>query len=165
MLTNTGRTLQGGVADLTAPIKANKPLGPVLEFMRSLWGVNHGLESMSRRMGAQLGVTGPERMVVRLVGWYPGISAGELARILRVHPSTLTGLLRRLVRRQIITRKAAADDARRAVLTLTQEGAAVDEIRSGTVEAVVRAALSELPGRDLVVAAAVLDALVRALGE
>ena len=54
-----------------------RPLGAVLEFMRSLWGVNHALESRSRRMKVRYGVTGPERMVVRLVGRFPGISAGE----------------------------------------------------------------------------------------
>lgn len=52
---------------------ARRPLGPVLSFMRALWGVNHGLESSSRRMKGSIGVTGPERMVVRLVGRYPGI--------------------------------------------------------------------------------------------
>ncbi len=101
-------------AEGIGPVTAARPLGAVLEFLRALWGLNHALESASRRMKGRLGVTGPERMVVRLVGRSPRISAGHLARILQVHPSTLTGLLKRLVARGILARTADAADARRA---------------------------------------------------
>ena len=141
-----------------------RPLGPVLSFMRALWGVNHGLESTSRRMKSALGVTGPERMVIRLVGRYPGIASGELARILRVHPSTLTGLLKRLVMRGLLSRTTDSIDARRALFTLTTQGAAVDKHRRGTVEAAVTAALEALPRREVDVALEVLDVLARSLG-
>jgi len=142
---------------------ARQPLGPVLSFMRSLWGVNHALESTSRRMKEQIGVTGPERMVLRLVGRYPGVAAGELARILRLHPSTLTVVLRRLVRRGLLARRADAADARRALFTLTSPGQAVDRLRRGTVEAAVRAALESLPPREVQGALSVLDAIARAM--
>ena len=142
---------------------ARRPLGPVLSFMRALWGVNHGLESTSRRMKTRIGVTGPERMVVRLVGRYPAISAGDLARILRVHPSTLTGLLKRLARRGLLVRQADSTDARRALFTLTPKGTTVDKTRRGTVEAAVTAALELLPERDIRTAATVLDALASAM--
>jgi DNA-binding MarR family transcriptional regulator len=135
----------------------------VLSFLRALWGLNHGLESSSRRMKTRFDVTGPERMVVRLVGRYPGISAGDLARVLRVHPSTLTGPLKRLVGRGILVRRGDAADARRALFTLTPRGRAVDRLRSGTVEAAVRVALRSLPAREVRAAARVLDALARAM--
>jgi DNA-binding MarR family transcriptional regulator len=141
----------------------HRPLGPVLSFMRALWGVNHGLESTSRRMKASLGVTGPERMVIRLVGRYPGISAGELARLLRVHPSTLTGLLKRLAARGLIVRKADSTDARRALFSLAPKGAAIDKLRRATVEAAVTTALEALPQRNVQVALDVLDAIAREL--
>jgi DNA-binding MarR family transcriptional regulator len=131
--------------------------------MRALWGVNHGLESTSRRMKAAIGVTGPERMVIRLIGRYPGISSGELARILRVHPSTLTGLLKRLAARSLVLRRADSSDARRALFTLTAKGAVVDKQRRGTVEAAVTAALDALPRRDVEVALGVLDALAHSM--
>lgn len=145
------------------PVTADRPLGDVLEFMRALWGLNHALESTSRRMKARFGVTGPERMVVRLVGRYPGISAGDLARILQVHPSTITGLLKRLVARGVLTRRADTADARRALLALTRKGTAVDAVKNGTVEAALTTALESLPTRDVLAAAAVMAELKRAL--
>ncbi len=150
-------------AEGIGPVTAERPLGEVLEFLRALWALNHALESTSRRMKARLGVTGPERMVVRLVGRHPGIPAGELARTLRVHPSTLTGLLKRLVRRGLLSRSADSSDGRRALFTLTPEGAAIDRQRRGTVEAAVTAALQSLAERDVRAAAAVLDALAAAM--
>jgi DNA-binding MarR family transcriptional regulator len=145
-----------------APL-ARRTLGAVLSFLRVLWGLNHALESTSRRMKVRFGVTGPERMVVRLVGRHPGISAGDLARVLRVHPSTLTGLLKRLVRRGLLVRRHDPADARRALFTLTPRGRDVDRLRSGTVEAAVRVALASLPAREVRAAATVLDALARAM--
>src|ERR687888_5890 len=73
---------------------AARQLGPVLDFMQRLWAVAHELQSISKRMDAHLGVTGPQRLVVRILGRRPGLSAGELAAILHLHPSTLTGVLR-----------------------------------------------------------------------
>jgi DNA-binding MarR family transcriptional regulator len=150
-------------AEGIGPVTADRPLGPVLGFLRALWGVNPALESASRCMRALLGVTGPERMVVRLVGRYPGISAGDLARVLLVHPSTLTGLLKRLVARGILNRRADSVDARRALFSLTPRGAALDVVKKGTVEASLTVALASLPPRDVRAAAAVLDGLTRTL--
>jgi DNA-binding MarR family transcriptional regulator len=138
-------------------------LGPVLEFMRVLWAVNHGLETMSKRMKTSIGVTGRERVVIRLVGTRPGISAGDLARILHVHPSSLTALLGRLVNRGLLLRSVHPEDGRRAVLTLTRRGRDVDRMRTGTIEARVRQALDRVATRDARTAAAVLSEIAGAL--
>src|SRR5262245_29554389 len=100
-----------GTGEQTLP-----PLGDVLEFMRVLWAVDHALQSTSKRMESTLGVTGPQRLVIRIVGRFPGVAAGQLARILHVHPSTLTGILKRLEQRAVISRQSDPEDALRAVL-------------------------------------------------
>ena len=120
-------------------------LGPVLEFMKQLWAVDHGLQTISKRLESQHGITGPQRLVVRIVGRTPGISAGALAQILRMHPSTLTGILRRLETRGVITRKSDPNDARRALFMLTARGRKVDLLKTGTVEAAVRRVLAKQP--------------------
>ena len=43
-------------------------LGRVLEFMRVLWAVDHALQSTSKWMEVRLGVTGPQRLVIRMIG-------------------------------------------------------------------------------------------------
>lgn len=133
------------------------------EFMRLLWALDHALQSRSKRMLATLGVTGPQRLVVRAVGRAPGISAGELAGLLHLHPSTLTGVLARLVDRRLLERAADPADSRRALFRLTSRGHAVNGVTSGTVESAVRRAVRKMtPGR-FAAAAEVLGALRREL--
>jgi DNA-binding MarR family transcriptional regulator len=138
-------------------------LGPVLDFLRLLWAVDHGLTSISKHMRRRMGVTGQQRLVVKLVGRRPGISAGALAEILHLHPSTLTGVLRRLVERGALERRQDPADTRRALFRLTPKGRGIDTIRSGTVEARVRVALASLPQEDIAVASRVLARLAHAL--
>src|SRR5262249_52584257 len=114
-------------------------------------------------MKREIGLTGQQRLVVRLVGRNPGISAGGLAETLHVDPSTLTGVLERLVTRRLIARKRDRQDARRAVLNLTEKGKTFDRVRAGTVEAAVLRVLSLVDGRELDAAQRVLAMLVRAL--
>ncbi len=124
-----------------------RQLGPVLDFLRALWALDHALQSASKRMEAKLGVTGPQRFVIRMIGRFPGISAGEVSELLHVHPSTLTGVLKRLEQRGLVLRRADPADARRALLELTAKGRRVDAVRIGTVEGAARKALGRVkPG-------------------
>jgi DNA-binding MarR family transcriptional regulator len=131
--------------------------------MRLLWAVVHGVQSTSKRMIGDLGVTGPQRLVLRVVGLAPGVSAGELAAILHVHPSTLTGVLHRLTTQRLLRRVADTADRRRAVLELTARGARVNARRAGTVESATAAALSDVTPRDRLAAQRVLSRLAARL--
>jgi DNA-binding MarR family transcriptional regulator len=139
-------------------------LGEVLDFLRLLWSIDHGLQTTSKRMETTLGVTGLQRMVLRLVGRFPGISAGNLARILHVHPSTLTGVLKRLEDKQLVTRSSDPLDARRALFMLTARGRVLDVPTTGTVEAAVQRALEKIPQSRIAAARELLNALSDELG-
>ena len=138
-------------------------LGPVLEFMRAVWALDHALQKTSKRMHRTLGVTAPQRLVIRILGRLPGTPAGLLAVILHLHPSTLTGILERLQRQKIITRRSDPRDRRRAVLGLTAKGRALDVDAEGTVEEAVRAAFEEMPRRKIKDAVEVLAKLAELL--
>jgi len=94
-----------------------------------------------------------------VVGLFPGLSAGGLAGVLHVHPSTLTGVLQRLVSQRLLSRSDDARDRRRAVLHLTRSGSRANEVRHGTVEAADAAALDGINQRDRTAARRVLEEL------
>lgn len=142
-----------------------KALGATVEFMRLVWAVDHALQTTSKRMARSLGVTGPQRLVIRIAGRFPDISPGELAGILCVHPSTLTGVLRRLIARRLIASRRDPGDRRRALLSLTDKGRELDRRSQGTVEAGVRRTLAGLPAREVRATAKVLRRLAAALAE
>jgi DNA-binding MarR family transcriptional regulator len=140
-----------------------KPLGETLSFMQLLWAVTHGLESASKRMHAELGVTGPQRLVLRIVGHHARISAGALAEVLHIHPSSLTGMLQRLEQAELIRRESDPFDRRRALIALTRRGMRLNDERAGTVEASVASALSKMSKERLAGAKAVLKAIAVSL--
>ena len=136
-------------------------LGEVLEFMRLLWAVAHGMHSISRQMKSSLGVTGRQRLVLRMVGRFPGITASRLARLLHIHPST--GVVKRLVEQGYLERQEDALDARRATLRLTAAGFALDVPATGTVEAAVQRLLLRVPEAQRLAAQELLTALAEEL--
>ena len=129
--------------------ESNSSLGGPLDFLRLLWAVDHGLQSASKMMERSLGVTGPQRLVLRLVGARPGISAGEVADVLHLDPSTLTGVLRRLVSQGRLKSAEDPRDRRRKILTLTARGKRLGRETAGTVEASVRRTLAASARRDI----------------
>jgi MarR family transcriptional regulator, organic hydroperoxide resistance regulator len=148
----------------TLPREGAPRLGGILDFMRHLWAVDHGLQAGSKRMLATIGVTGPQRIALRIIGRFPGISAGRLAEVLKIHPSTLTGILARLESRRLVTRWPDPGDGRRALFGLTAGGRALNERRAGTVEAALARALADVPDAQLRATEEVLQVVIRALG-
>lgn len=117
-------------------------LGPSLNFLRLLKGVTHRIQARSNRMQRTQGVTSPQRLAVRILGRYQGIGTGELARLMGVKPSTVSGILHRLAAGRYIERRPDPRDSRRTRLYLTRRGRSVEGLRSGTVEATLESALA-----------------------
>jgi DNA-binding MarR family transcriptional regulator len=141
------------------------PLGDVLEFMRVIWHLDHALQRTSKRMEASLGVTGPQRLVIRIVGRFPGMPAGQLAKLLHLHPSTLTGILKRLEQQGLLRRRADANDGRRSLFGLTHKGRSFDVEAEGTVEACIAQALARTPAHKLGAARELLEEIAHELAD
>lgn len=124
-------------------------------FLQALWELDHALESASRSMKAKFGVTGRERLFIRIVGQRPGVTPGEVAELLHVHRSSITALLKRLEHRRFVSRHVDVADARNHRLELTTSGARINAMEEGTIEAVVRDALASAD-RDAAEAAATI---------
>jgi len=138
-------------------------LDPVLDFMRLLWSVGHGLQSTSKRMETTFGITGPQRLVLRIVAERPGLSAGELAQIVHLHPSTITGILERLVRKGLLRRERDRQDSRRIRLHARAAATGFVAASTGTVESAVSRALARIPTHHVRHAREVLSAIAAAL--
>jgi DNA-binding MarR family transcriptional regulator len=143
----------------------DRPLDPVLDFMRLLWSIEHRLQRVSKRMGNELGITGPQRLVLRVVGRFPGISASELAHIVRLHPSTITGILQRLTKKGWLERRRDPADTRRVQLLLKPQGVAYTRTARRTVEWAVTDALDHAGFSNVQAARKVLIGIADRLGK
>lgn len=138
-------------------------LGSTLEFMRLLWALDHVLHKRSKWMARRFGLTGPQRFALRVIGREPDLSAGRLAGILKVHPSTLTGILQRVERRGFLMRRVDQGDRRRVRLELTPSGRAVTASSGGSIEDLVAGVLRRASPGKLTATTGVLKAMVHAL--
>jgi DNA-binding MarR family transcriptional regulator len=143
-----------------APVPPDPALGSALEFMRSLWALDHALQRRSKWMARTHGVTAPQRLVLRVIQRSPGVAAGRLATILKLHPSTLTGVIRRLERGGLIARKIDHADRRRALLTITPRGRAMNGSTQGLIENNVLRVLRKTPKARVNGMLRIIDALV-----
>lgn len=133
--------------------------------MRAMWALDHALHRVSKRMASTLGVTAPQRLVVRVLGEQSPTTAGTLARMLHLHPSTLTGVIQRLERDGLIQRSIERSDKRRSRLVLTDRGRLVNSRHAGTVEAGIQQSLKRLSRADTETAIRVLVTVASTLRE
>jgi DNA-binding MarR family transcriptional regulator len=149
--------------DPRSPGPETPKLNSTLDFLRLLWSIEHHLQSTSKRMEARLGITGPQRLVLKVVAEYPGVSASEVANIVRLHPSTITGILQRLTKKGLLLRARDPIDARRARLRVQRAARRFTGRAKGTVEDAVERALERVPAASLRAAREVLAAIADAL--
>lgn len=101
------------------PLELPGDVEPVFNALRRLV---HALHTASREVEQHLGLTGAQLFVLTQLGATPSLSINALAERTMTHQSTVSVVVRRLVRRRLVRKVRAADDARRVELTLTPAG-------------------------------------------
>ena len=139
--------------------EASYPLGPALEFLRHLSMLNHALERVSSRMDRELGITAQQRLILRCVGKFPGITAGQLATVLHLDPGSVSAALKRLETKGLLDRRRDPRDRRRVNLGLTAAGRGLDRPTAHTVEHGVEMLLERTSARQVATAKKLMGTL------
>jgi DNA-binding MarR family transcriptional regulator len=92
-------------------------------------------------MQVRLGVTAQQRMFVRVIGTFPGIMPGQLARVAHLDPGTVSTAIGRLEQAGLVMRSRNGGDGRAVSLELTARGKALDVPDSDTIEGALSRAL------------------------
>jgi DNA-binding MarR family transcriptional regulator len=112
---------------------------------------------LNHRVAAEAGLNGADLDCLEVISREGPTSPARLARRLRIHPATMTGILARLVDSGWIERTADPDDRRASVLTITgKRDAQLRERYAAPRQAVVEA-ISARSQDDVAVVAAVLN--------
>jgi DNA-binding MarR family transcriptional regulator len=93
--------------------------------MNALRRIVRGLRVSSRSVERAVGISGAQLFVLRQLAIARHCSLKELVARTLTHQSTVSEVVARLVERGLVSRRAAADDARRAELALTAPGRAL----------------------------------------
>lgn len=119
-VTARGDTAQG--VSEKRPLKRTAKDEEVTAVFDPLRRLVHALHVASRETERRLGVTGAQLFVLTQLRATPSLSINALAERTMTHQSTVSVVVRRLVRRRLVKKVRAQDDARRVELTLTAAG-------------------------------------------
>ena len=94
----------------------------VADVVRRLHGIFKTVDTFSREVLQDFGVTGPQLWALREIRKAGGLTIGELADRLYLHISTVSGILDRLEARHLVKRERDSEDRRLVRLKVTRKG-------------------------------------------
>lgn len=130
-------------------------------MLRALRRIVRAIDLQSRRLEHEVGLTGPQLISLRVLDQRGPMTAGALARAVDLSQATLTGILDRLAKRRLVTRRRSSSDRRRVTIALSPEGERVVRTAPSPLQAVFSARLSELPERTQARLCTTLEQVVR----
>lgn len=133
---------------------------PDQEVLRSLRRIFHAVDRHSR-LARQYGLTEPQAICLNAVKRAGEVNPGQLARSVSLSPPTVTGILDRLERRDLVKRERIARDKRQVTVRLTHAGEKLLEQSPPSLQEQFKKRLSALPGCDQRRIAEALEEVVR----
>jgi DNA-binding MarR family transcriptional regulator len=137
---------------------------PIASVFNSLRQLVNAMYSASRESQHSQGVTAAQLFILSHVRRSPNLSIGALAELTMTHQSTVSVVVRRLVRRKLLEKRRAADDARRVELTLTPAGRQVVEASPEAFQLRLYDVLATLDAADRAALSAALAKLIAGIG-
>ena len=92
------------------------------QVLVSLRQIIRAIDLHSKKLERESGLTGPQLLVMQLVGSHGEITSGVIAREVSLSQATVTSILDRLERKGLLKRERSTDDKRKVMVTLTEEG-------------------------------------------
>lgn len=112
-------------------------------------------------MQRQAGLSAPQAWALTILAAEPGLSLGELAERMHAHPSTVSGIVERLVGRRSVDRRSDPEDRRGVCLSLTPSGRRLLHRSPPPIQAGLQRALRGMPPRRLHLLRRALEEIVR----
>ncbi len=76
----------------------------------------------SKRLVKQVGLTGPQLVILNYISSAKEMSVGDVARNVSLSQGTVTGILERMEKRELVIRKRSSHDKRRVMVNITESG-------------------------------------------
>jgi DNA-binding MarR family transcriptional regulator len=111
--------------DAAARVYEPDTLDPIRTSMDALRRIVRALRLVAGEVERELGISVAQLFILQALEDGLPRSVNEIADATVTDPSTISGLIKRLVERKLIHRKRSTEDARRAEVSLTAKGAAL----------------------------------------
>ncbi|MDM8550235.1 MarR family winged helix-turn-helix transcriptional regulator [Desulfobacterales bacterium HSG2] len=105
----------------SAKEKVSQPVSVCDEVLIAIRKIIQSIDLHSRYLVRQVGLTGPQLVILQELSKLGEVSVGELSKAISLSQATVTGILERLAKRGLITRRRSEIDRRRVLVQATQE--------------------------------------------
>jgi DNA-binding MarR family transcriptional regulator len=92
------------------------------QVLISLRRIIQSIDLHSRYLVKRVGLTGPQLVILQEVSKTGEVSTGEIAQAISLSQATVTGILERLEKRDLVTRRRSDIDRRRVMVQTTPSG-------------------------------------------
>ena len=92
------------------------------ELLVALRKVIRAIDLRSKQLNREVGLTGPQLLVMQSVGKLPGIMVRQIADNVNLSAATVTSILDRLEAKELVHRIRSTEDKRRVGVFLTDKG-------------------------------------------
>lgn len=92
------------------------------DLLTALRRITRAIDLYSKRLAKETGLTAPQLLVMQAVAKSDGIKPSDVARQVHLSQATVTTILDRLVRADLVTRARSDSDRRSVEISLTQAG-------------------------------------------
>lgn len=92
------------------------------ELLVALRKVIRAIDLRSKQLNKDVGLTGPQLLIMQDLGKQPGIMVRQIADNINLSPATVTSILDRLETKQLVQRIRSTEDKRRVGVFLTEQG-------------------------------------------
>ncbi|MCA9537517.1 MAG: MarR family transcriptional regulator [Myxococcales bacterium] len=115
------------------------------EILRALRRITRAIDIHSRALAQQHQLTGPQLVCLLQIRRDKELTPGVLARRVSLSQATVTGIIDRLVARELVVRERSDEDRRRVQLRLTDSGLELAETAPSPLQQRFAARLAQQP--------------------
>ncbi len=92
------------------------------DVLIALRKIIQAIDLNSKRLVKQVGLTGPQLVILHYISTAKEISVGDVAKNVSLSQGTVTGILERMEKRELVVRQRSSHDKRRVLVNITEPG-------------------------------------------
>jgi DNA-binding MarR family transcriptional regulator len=134
------------------------------DVLRALRRISRAIDLHSRQLSSTFGLTVPQLVCLRVIAARGPMSPSQLAAEVSLSQATITGIVDRLVARQLVARERSTLDRRGVTLDMTDAGRALVGAAPSPLQERFVAQLAELSAEEREIIRLTLNKIVRLMG-
>jgi DNA-binding MarR family transcriptional regulator len=131
-----------------------------LRMLQALRQIIRAVDLHSRHLVEKHQITGPQLITLLTIEKHNPVTAGTLAALIHLSPSTMIGILDRLEAKSLVQRTRGSKDRRLVYVTLTDAGRNVVAHAPSPLQETLAEALGKLPETDRIMMVEALERIV-----